>query len=120
MTTITFDTLQFANKLKAVGFTEQQAQVLTELQLATHDNTLDHVKQDYRFDDVANKYDMRELDLKIEQVKGELKHDIELLRADTGRMIAESKAELVRWVVGVGILQTSLIIGALMKMAHLI
>jgi hypothetical protein len=120
MTTITFDTLQFANKLKAVGFTEQQAQVLTELQLATHDNTLDHVKQDYRLDDVANKYDMRELDLKIEQVKGELKHDIELLRADTGRMIAESKAELVRWVVGVGLLQTSLIIGALMKMAHLI
>ncbi len=109
MTTITFDTLQFANKLKAVGFTEQQAQVLTELQLATHDNTLDHVKQDYRFDEVSTKHDIRELELKIE-----------LLRADTGRMIAETKAELVRWVVGVGLLQTSLIIGALLKMAHLI
>ncbi len=120
MSTITFDTLHFANKLKGVGFTEEQAQVLTELQIATTDNTLDQVKHDYKLDEVANKRDIRELELKIELVKSELKHDIELLRADTGRMIAESKAELVRWVVGVGLLQTSLIIGALMKMAHLI
>lgn len=120
MSTITFDTLHFANKLKEAGFTEQQAQVLTELQIATTDNTLEQVKHDYKLDEVATQRDTRELELKMEMVKSELKHDIELLRSDTGRMIAESKAELVRWVVGVGLLQTSLIIGALMKMAHLI
>ena len=34
--------------------------------------------------------------------------------------IAESRAELVRWVVGAGLLQSTLIIAVLMKVAHLI
>ena len=34
MSTITFDTLHFANRLKSVGFTDKQAQVLIELQLS--------------------------------------------------------------------------------------
>ena len=33
MTTITFDTLHFANRLKSVGFTDEHAQVLIELPL---------------------------------------------------------------------------------------
>jgi hypothetical protein len=49
-----------------------------------------------------------------------LKHDIELLRADTGRLIAESKADLTRWIIGAGFLQTTLIIGVLLKISHLI
>ncbi len=32
MNAIPFDTLQFANRLKSVGFTDEQAQVITELQ----------------------------------------------------------------------------------------
>jgi hypothetical protein len=40
--------------------------------------------------------------------------------AETNGRIAESKAELTRWVVGVGVLQTTLIIGVLMKVAKLI
>lgn len=42
MNTITFDTLHFANKLKAVGFTDEQAQVITELQLAA----CQHIRQE--------------------------------------------------------------------------
>ena len=113
MNAITFDTLHFANKLKAVGFTDEQAQVITELQRTAADNTLEQAKHDYHLDDLATKRDLKEMDTA-------LRHEIELLRADTGRIIAETKAELIRWVVGVGLLQTSLIIGALMKMAHLI
>ena len=113
MNAITFDTLHFANKLKAVGFTDEQAQVITELQRTVIDNTLEQARHDYHLDDLATKRDLKEMDTA-------LRHEIELLRADTGRMIAETKAELIRWVVGVGLLQTSLIIGALMKMAHLI
>lgn len=120
MTTITFDTLLFANKLKEVGFTDEQAQVLTELQLVTADNTLEHVKHDYKLDDVATKRDLKEVETALKHDIREVELKIELLRADTGRMIAETKAELIRWVVGAGLLQTSLIIGVLMKMAHLI
>ena len=43
---------------------------------------------------VASKADIKELELKI----------------------AETKAELIRWVVGVGFLQTALIVGLLLKM----
>jgi hypothetical protein len=69
-------------------------------------------------------HDIKEMETRLtrdmKEMETRLDHKIELLRADTGRMIAETKAELIRWVVGVGLLQTSLIIGALMKMAHLI
>ena len=46
MTTITFDTLHFANRLKSVGFTDEQAQVLIELQLSVINTTLEQLKND--------------------------------------------------------------------------
>ena len=113
MNAIPFDTLQFANRLKSVGFTDEQAQVITELQRTATDSTLEQARHDYHLDDVATKRDMKELETALE-------HKIELLRADTGRMIAESKADLTRWIVGAGFLQTTLIIGVLLKITHLI
>ncbi|NOS89758.1 MAG: DUF1640 domain-containing protein [Methylococcaceae bacterium] len=120
MNAIPFDTLHFANRLKAVGFTDEQAEAITELQRAATDSTLEQARHDYHLDDVATKRDMKELETT-------LKHEVELLRADTGRMIAEtnqriyeSKADLTRWIVGAGFLQTTLIIGVLLKITHLI
>jgi len=113
MSTITFDTLHFANRLKSVGFTDEQAQVITELQLSTVDTTLEQARHDYQLDDLATKRDLKEIEIT-------LKHEVELLRADTGRMIAESKADLTRWIIGAGFLQTTLIIGVLLKITHLI
>ena len=113
MNTITFDTLDFANRLKSVGFTDEQAQVITELQRTATDSTLEQARHDYHLDDVATKRDLKEMETALD-------HKIELLRADTGRMIAESKADLTRWIIGAGFLQTTLIIGVLLKIAHLI
>ncbi len=45
MTTIAFDTLHFANRLKSVGFTDEQAQVLIELQLSVINTTLEQLKK---------------------------------------------------------------------------
>jgi hypothetical protein len=113
MNTITFDTLDFANRLKSVGFTDEQAQVITELQRTATDNTLEQARHDYHLDDLSTKRDLKEMETALD-------HKIELLRADTGRMIAESKAELTRWIIGAGFLQTTLIIGVLLKIAHLL
>jgi hypothetical protein len=113
MNAIPFDTLYFANRLKSVGFTDEQAQVITELQRTANDGTLEQARHDYHLDDVTTKRDMKELETALE-------HKIELLRADTGRMIAESKADLTRWIIGAGFFQTALIIGVLLKIAHLI
>ncbi|MEI8574562.1 MULTISPECIES: DUF1640 domain-containing protein [unclassified Methylomonas] len=120
MNAIPFDTLQFANRLKAAGFSDDQAQVLTELQRSATDSTLEQARHDYHLDDVATKRDLKEIETA-------LRHDIEMLRAETGRQIAETgrqiaetKADLTRWIIGAGFLQTSLIIGVLLKIAHLI
>jgi hypothetical protein len=113
MNTITFDTLDFANRLKSVGFTDEQAQVITELQRTATDNTLEQARHDYHLDDLSTKRDLKEMETALD-------HKIELLRADTGRMIAESKADLTRWIIGAGFLQTTLIIGVLLKISHLL
>lgn len=111
MSAIILDTLEFAAKLKAGGFTEQQAETqarvmaeLVEKQLSTKQDAQDH-EANLRGD--------------IERIRAELKRDIELLRAEVKRDIAEAKSELIRWVVGVSILQSSLIIGILAKIAKL-
>ncbi|MCF7966226.1 MAG: DUF1640 domain-containing protein [Methylobacter sp.] len=106
MNTLTFDTHEFVKKLKDVGFSEEQAEVITNLQKTTSSNTLEQARHDYDLDNLATKRDLRELELKIELVRSELKRDI-----------AETKAELIRWVVGVGVLQTVLITALVLKLA---
>ncbi|MDP2904394.1 MAG: DUF1640 domain-containing protein [Methylovulum sp.] len=99
MSTITFDTHEFVKKLKDVGFSEQQAEVITDLQKTTVSNTLEQARHDYELDDLATKRDLRETELRLE-----LK-------------IMETKADLIRWVVGVGLLQITIIAGLLLKIA---
>jgi hypothetical protein len=105
MTTVTFDTHDFVKRLKGVGFSEEQAEVLTDLQKTTVSTTMEQARHDYELDDLATKRDLKELELKIELVKSELK-----------REIAETKADLIRWVVGVGLLQITIIAGLLFRL----
>lgn len=134
MSAIILDTLEFATKLKAGGFTEQQAEAqaralaeVIERQLAS--------KADIEAYELDIKRDIQEsenkLELKIESLRTELKHDIkelelsmgkdmEIMRAELKRDIAETKSDLIRWVVAAGLLQSTLIIGVLLKVPHLI
>lgn len=87
MTTITFDTLKFVTRLKESGLSETQAVAITEAFREAHGEA-----------EVDTKADIRELELKFE-----------------ARM-SENKAELVRWIVGAGFLQTALIAALLIKL----
>ncbi len=87
MSTITFDTLKFVTRLKDSGLSEFQSIAITEAFREAHGEA-----------EVATKADIRELELKFE-----------------ARM-SENKAELVRWIVGAGFLQTVLIAALLMKL----
>lgn len=124
MSAILFDTLQFSTRLKNVGFTEQQAEVMTEMQKEVISTTIEQVEHDYHLDDLATKRDLKELEIALKHdmqtLETNLKRDIEVLRADTARMIAESRADLTRWIIGAGFLQTALIIGVLLKIGHVI
>jgi len=94
MTTLAFDTYAYIRKLKESGITEEQARAQVEaLSLA-----LEQFQSELHLSESATKQDVRESELKLE-----LK-------------IAETKAELVRWIVGAGFLQTALIAGLLIKL----
>ncbi|MFZ2404875.1 MAG: coiled-coil domain-containing protein [Methylobacter sp.] len=111
MTPITFDTHEFIKELKNAGFSEQQAEAITNLQKTAIGTTLEQVKHDYQLDDLATKRDLKELELKVDA-------GIRELELKVAKDIAESKAELIRWVVGVGVLQMTLIAGLMLKLTH--
>ena len=90
MVAITFDTLKFANTLKDAGVPPAQAEAEAK--------ALSEVLE----------INLREL---------ATQQDLKLLEANLKRDIAESKAELIRWVVGVGMLQITLIAALLLRLA---
>ena len=106
---IAFDTHQYVKELKAAGFTEAQAEIQANWLKVLVEN------------DLATKQDVHELELKlnarIEMVKTELKHDIEITKAELQRdikaldaKIEASKVELLKWLIGLMIAQTGVII----------
>jgi hypothetical protein len=106
MTTLTFDTHAFVKKLKDVGFSEEQAETITELQKTTVANTLEQARHDYELDNLATKRDLKEMELTLEsRIK------------DTELKIEQTKAELIRWVMGVGLLQTTILAGLMFRLA---
>ncbi len=106
MTAITIDTYALINSLKEAGFEESQAKAQIDAITQIVNVTREQIEHDHRLDDTASKRDIREIELKIELVKSELKRDI-----------AESKAELVRWVIGAGFMQVALITGLILKLS---
>jgi hypothetical protein len=56
----------------------------------------------------------------VDAHENSLKRDIREAELRLEAKIAETKADLTRWIVGAGILQTLLIIGVLLKVAKLV
>jgi hypothetical protein len=121
MSTIILDTLDYASKLKAGGFTDQQAEAqarafaeIVEKQLASKQDVTAHaaeIKRDIHESD-------NRLEARIKELEINLRKDIEILKAETKKDIAESRADLIRWVVGVGVLQITLIAALLLKLVE--
>jgi DNA-binding transcriptional MerR regulator len=118
MATITFDTHEFVKRLRESGLSEAQAEVITDLQRQASAAAVDQARQDYHLDDIATKRDLKETEAALKRDVKELEYKIEVLRAETKQSLAETKAELIRWVVGVGILQIAIITALLLKLAN--
>ena len=114
---LSFDTLAFARRMEAVGFTRQQAEALAEEQAKLIDERL------------ATKTDIELIRHDIEALRQTTKADIEALRlatrADietlrqTGRAdLAEARSDIVKWTMGAIGLQTLLIVGAVVALAR--
>ena len=84
MATVTFDTLDYFEKLKRAGFTEAQAKVQVE--------AMQGVVRQYdeaSRKDIATKGDIQDVRLEIEKVRAELKTDMEKVKYD-----------LLKWQIG--------------------
>ncbi len=117
MSTLTIDTYALVSKLKEAGIPEQQAVAQIEIITKTIDAAIEQARHDYELDNLVTKRDLKELEVELRKLEVELRKDIEILRLETKRDIAESKAELIRWVVSVGVLQTVLISALVLKLA---
>jgi hypothetical protein len=119
LATFVLDTLAYSDTLKAGGFSEQQAatqaralaeildrQMATKAEVADHENNL--------------RRDLHETELRLDARIRETELKLEAKLAETNARIAEVKANLTRWVIGAGVLQTTVIVGVLMKVAKLI
>lgn len=119
MTTITFDTipslinargvdtLMISKILRQLNFSEEQAEIVSELVKQTNLNAEQIVTEKisaYREEavkdsrELATKSDIKQLELEIEKV-----------RADLGVKIADAKSDLIKWVAGLMIANTGLL-----------
>ncbi|WP_298069439.1 hypothetical protein [uncultured Mailhella sp.] len=87
MTTATFDTLGYFGKLKAAGFTEEQARVQAEVLRDTLEKYDDSSRRE-----LATRGDLRETELRllteIEKVRGE---------------VEKNKYTLLKWQIGLAL-----------------
>lgn len=112
MATLTFDTLKFANRLKSAGVPEKQAEAeaLSEVLEV-------NLKELSTQQDISGLHkDMEQLRRDMEQMEVRLNARMDAQRENLRRESSDSKAELIRWVVGVGLLQISLITALLVKL----
>jgi hypothetical protein len=113
MSILTIDTYQIITDLKQSGLSDLQAEAITKLHRQAIDAAVEQARHDYELDNLATKRDLKDIEVN-------LKKDIEILRLESKAQNSETKAELIRWVVGVGVLQSALMTGLLMKLSHLI
>ncbi len=78
--TVLFDTLQYANRLRAAGVSEKQAEVQAETFAELFENKL------------------------------ATKHDLKILEKNIDLKMAKLKNELIKWVLGVALGQAAIIL----------
>jgi hypothetical protein len=95
MTTATFDTLGYFEKLKAAGVPEGQAKVQVEAMqdiVRSHDETFRK--------ELATKGDIQDVRSEIQDVRNEIQ--------DVRREIQEVKFELLKWMIGIAVAQIAI------------
>lgn len=120
MSAIPFDVFAFTHSLVDSGIPSNQADTIAQaVSRAIQESnasvieqtkiTIEHFKSEYKLDDVATN---KSLDARATET--ELKLDARI--KETELKIAESKADLIRWVIGAGFLQVTLIAALLLRL----
>jgi predicted phage-related endonuclease len=129
MSAIVLDTLEYADKLREGGMSEQQAHALAKAlaevvdkQLATKGEIVEretNLKRDIKELETSLRRDMKELETSIQrdmkELETDLRHEIKESEMTLRRDMAEIKADMLKWLVGLLFLQAGFIV-ALIKL----
>lgn len=110
------NTLAYARRLKSVGFTEAQAEAQAEALLeAVQENLVSKSDLQDAEHRLEARIDALQAETKIEFAN--IRSEIAGVRGELGKEIETSRAETIRWMVAVGVLQTGLIAALVLKLA---
>lgn len=116
MTATIFDSHKYAKRLTDAGVPAQAADVQAETmvevmdQVATFSAKLD--TQDGKLDHMDAKIDVLAAKIDVQAAK------IDAMEAKFDAKIADAKADLIRWMVSLSVLQLALISALLLKLTH--
>jgi uncharacterized protein YdhG (YjbR/CyaY superfamily) len=116
---IPIDTLAYAKRLIQAGMPQQQAEVQAQVLKEIIDNNLAtkkdiaEVKAEIEKVRAELKADIERVKADLEKAKVELKADIERVRAELKVDIAKVKADIIKWIMGMLIAQSAVIVGLL-------
>jgi hypothetical protein len=112
LSALAFDTLAYARRMEAVGFSRDQAEAMADKQAKIIDERL-ATKADLEAFRIAAKAD-------LEALRIATKADLEALRIGTKADMAEQKAEILKWIMGTIGIQTVVIIGAVLALVRVV
>ena len=124
MTAITFDTLAYSKELMKLGLPQEQAEGFARLTKEKDDadkKAFEAFKADVQKQideknevlrkELATKLDLADIRLEIEKVRRE----VEQLRSETNSKIDQTKSDLVRWQIGIGLTGFGILGGIMAK-----
>ena len=119
---ITFDSHRFVKHMTKAGFTEQQAEAMAEEQVSLLNSNLATEASLAKVDaDLKAEIARVENELKVEiaKVDADLKAEIARLKVEIAKVettIAGAKTETIKWVAGMLLVQTMVIVGLLLRL----
>lgn len=106
MLAVAFDTLKLARKLESAGFPSKQAQDMPASLAETFTEWQNAIN-------LATKEDVQLSETRLESKIADSKAETIKMKAEIEKSIAETKSDLIRWVIGVGFAQIAMLLAAI-------
>jgi hypothetical protein len=130
LTVTPLDTHEVVKDLRAVGFTDEQAEAVTRVIRQSQDIDLSNLvtKTDYQLGLAATKTDLQmglaatktDLQTGLAAAKTDLQMGLAAAKADLQIGLAETKSEILKWMVGTIGVQTIIILSAVAALARFV
>ena len=118
MTAIAFDTLKTARALESKGFSREQSEALAEQLAESRSIDLSHLATQDELKATRDDLKATRDDLKATRI--ELRHDIAEVKSSLKVEISEAKADLLKVIITVAVLNVATVIGAMVGLAKLL